>query len=113
MTLMPVWNIWVFDSSWSKAGALRWMPQRSLTSSCSPSSRLRQSPVALKTRPRVASPTGTLIGPPVSVTVAPRTRPSVGFIEIARTMPPPMCWATSRVIVVVSPPRVMPTVSAL
>ena len=49
MTLMPVSNISVFDSSWSKAGALRWMPQRSLTSSFSPSSRLRQSPVALKT----------------------------------------------------------------
>ena len=44
MTLMPVSNIWVFDSSWSKAGALRWMPQRSLTSSSSPSSRLRHSP---------------------------------------------------------------------
>ncbi len=49
MTLMPVSNIWVLDSSWSKAGALRWMPQRSLTSSFSPSSRLRQSPVALNT----------------------------------------------------------------
>ena len=35
MTLMPVSNIWVLDSSWSKAGALRWMPQRSLTSSFS------------------------------------------------------------------------------
>ena len=42
MTLMPVSNIWVFDSSWSKAGALRWMPHRSLTSSSSPSSRLRR-----------------------------------------------------------------------
>jgi F-type H+-transporting ATPase subunit gamma len=27
--------------------------------------------------------------------------PSVGFIEMARTMPSPMCWATSRVIEVV------------
>ena len=49
MTLMPVWNIWVFDSSWSKAGALRWMPQRSLTSNCSPSLRLSTWPVALNT----------------------------------------------------------------
>ena len=37
------------------------------------------------------------IGPPVSFTSVPRTRPSVGFIEIARTMLSPMCWATSRV----------------
>ena len=42
MTLMPVSNISVLDSSWSKAGALRWIPQRSVTSSVSPSSRLRQ-----------------------------------------------------------------------
>ena len=47
-----------------------------------------------------------VIGPPVSVTCAPRTRPSVGCSEMARTMPSPMCWATSRVIVCVSPPRV-------
>ena len=33
----------------------------------------------------------------MSVTVAPRTRPSVGCIEIARTVLSPMCWATSRV----------------
>ena len=67
MTLMPVSNISVLDSSWSKAGALRWMPQRSLTSSFSPSSRLRHSPSVLNTWPRVASPTGTVIGPPVSL----------------------------------------------
>src|SRR3954451_24684019 len=95
ITLMPVSNIWVFDSSWSNAGALRWMPQRSLTSRVSPSSRFRGSPSMLNTWPRVTSPTGTLIGPPVSVTVAPRTRPSVGCSEMARTMPSPMCWATS------------------
>jgi hypothetical protein len=29
---MPVSNISVFDSSWSKFGAWRWMPQRSVTS---------------------------------------------------------------------------------
>ena len=33
------------------------------------------------------------------VTAAPRTRPSVGCMEIARTMLSPMCWATSRVSV--------------
>src|SRR3954447_16359083 len=102
---MPVSNISVLDSSWSKAGALRWMPQRSLTSSFSPSSRLRHSPRVLNTRPSVASPTGTVIGPPVSVTWAPRTRPSVGCREMARTMPSPMCWATSRERVRFSPSR--------
>src|SRR5689334_18548776 len=95
MTLIPVSNIWVFDSSWSKSGALRWMPHRSLTSNFSPSSRFSGSPSMLNTWPRVTSPTGTLIGPPVSVTEAPRTRPSVGCSEIARTIPSPMCWATS------------------
>src|SRR6476646_3465975 len=113
MTLMPVSNIWVFDSSWSNAGALRWMPHRSLTSSFSPSSRFRHSPRVLKTWPRVASPTGTVIGPPVSLTCAPRTRPSVGCSEIARTMPSPMCWATSSDSVRVSPASVSSVSSRL
>src|SRR5688572_2227205 len=111
MTLMPVSNISVFDSSWSNAGALRWIPHRSLTSRVSPSSRLRHSPRVLNTRPRVASPTGTVIGPPVSVTSAPRTSPSVGWREIARTMPSPMCWATSSESVLVSP-RIVSSVSS-
>ena len=34
MTLMPVSNSCVFDSSWSKAGGLRWIGQRSVISSC-------------------------------------------------------------------------------
>ena len=59
--------------------------------------------MVLNTLPRVTLPTGTLIDSPVSVTWAPRTRPSVGFMEIARTMPSPMCWETSRVISWVSP----------
>ena len=106
MTLMPVSNIWVFDSSWSNCGARRWIPQRSVTSSVSPGSRLRQSPVALKTWPRVMSPTGTVMGPPVSCTAAPRTRPSVGWSEMARTMLSPTYWATSRLRLRVSPWRV-------
>ena len=113
MTLMPVSNISVLDSSWSKAGALRWMPQRSLTSSSSPSSRLRQSPRALNTWPLVTSPTGTEIGPPVSRTWAPRTSPSVGCSEMARTMPSPMCWATSRERTLVSPSSSRSTSSLL
>ncbi len=32
MTLMPVSKSWVFDSSWSKAGGLRWIGQRSVIS---------------------------------------------------------------------------------
>src|SRR6478752_3445927 len=96
MTLMPVSNIWVLDSSWSNAGAVRWMPQRSLASKVSPSARFMTSPVVLKTLPRVMSPTGTVIGPPVSCTGVPRTRPSVGCREMARTMLSPMCCATSR-----------------
>ena len=54
--------------------------------------------MTLKTCPRVTSPTGTVIGEPVSRTSVPRTRPSVGFREMARTMLSPRCWATSRVI---------------
>ncbi len=53
----------------------------------------------LNTWPLVTSPTGTEIGPPVSRTATPRTMPSVGFIEIARTRLSPMCCATSRVSV--------------
>ncbi len=37
MTLMPVSNSWVLLSSWSKAGGLRWIGQRSVISSFSPS----------------------------------------------------------------------------
>src|SRR6476620_8846720 len=113
MTLMPVSNIWVLDSSWSKAGAVRWIPQRSLASKVSPSARFMTSPVVLKTLPRVTSPTGTVIGPPVSCTGVPRTRPSVGCREIARTMLSPMCWATSRFRCRLSPPTSTSVVSRL
>ena len=96
---MPVSNIWVFDSSWSKAGGLRWIGQRSVISNFSPGCRLSTSPVTLNTWPLVTSPTGTEIGAPVSVTCAPRTRPSVGLSAMARTSESPRCWATSSVIV--------------
>ena len=68
MTLMPVSNISVFDSSWSNAGGVRWISQRSLMSS-SDSSTSSGSPRVLNTWPLVTSPTGTVIGLPVSVTV--------------------------------------------
>ncbi len=113
MTLMPVSNIWVLDSSWSNGGACRWIPQRSSIWRVSPSSRFMQSPVALNTLPSVTSPTGTEIGPPVSCTGAPRTSPSVGCSEIARTMLSPMSWATSRFSNLVSSPRVTSVVNRL
>ena len=46
-------------------------------------------------------------------TSAPRTRPSVGCIEMARTMLSPRCCATSRVSVLVPSARVTSTCSAL
>ena len=51
-----------------------------------------------------AAPTGTEIGPPVSITLPPRTRPSVASIAMVRTVDSPRCCATSstrRVAVVV------------
>src|SRR3954447_8366212 len=55
------------------------------------------SPMTLMMRPSVASPTGTEIGPPVSVTSCPRTRPSVASIATVRTVDSPRCCATSRI----------------
>ncbi len=110
---MPVSNISVFDSSWSKLGALRWMPQRSVTSMVSPGAPLSTSPVTSKTLPLVTSPTGTEMGPPVSRTSWPRTMPSVGLSEMARTRSSPRCWATSRVISVDSSPMVIVVFRAL
>jgi hypothetical protein len=73
----------------------------------------RDSPSALNTWPWVTSPTGTLIGAPVSVISAPRTTPSVGCSAIARTVSSPMCCATSRVNVLDSSPNATSVVSAL
>ena len=104
MTLMPVSNIWVLDSSWSNAGGLRWIGQRSVTVTVSPGFLLRMLPDTSNTWPLVTSPTGTEIGPPVSSTVAPRTRPSVGFRATVRTVESPRCCSTSRVILLVVSP---------
>src|SRR5690625_122327 len=103
MDLMPVSNIEVFDSSWSKFGAWRWIGHRSVTSSCS-SGLFRGDPTTSNTVPRVASPTGTEMAAPVSWTACPRTTPSVGFRAIPRTMPSPRCCAVSRVRVEASRP---------
>ena len=55
------------------------------------------SPSRLNTRPRHSSPTGTLIGSPVSTASVPRTRPSVAAMAMQRTTLSPMCWATSTI----------------
>ena len=46
-------------------------------------------------RPSVTSPTGTVIGPPVSTTSMPRDRPSVVSMATARTRSSPRCCCTS------------------
>src|SRR5664280_1255908 len=46
-------------------------------------------------RPSVPASTGTWIGPPVSLTSWPRTRPSVVSMAIVRTVDSPRCCATS------------------
>src|SRR4051795_5350585 len=111
MTLMPVSSISVRPSSWSKRGACRWMVQCGASLPYPGVS--RHSPRALNTWPLVASPTGTEIAEPVSATSAPRTRPSVGCIEMVRTTLSPRCWATSRVSVLPRSARVTSTLSAL
>src|SRR5919199_46075 len=91
-TLMPVSNISVVGVRFSTFGASRWIGQRSTSSAiCSPWSIV--SPSRLKIRPRVGSPTGTVIGPPVSTTSVPRASPSVVSIATARTRSSPRwCW---------------------
>src|SRR5450756_426410 len=52
-------------------------------------------PITFMMRPSVPAPTGTWIGPPVSLTSWPRTRPSVVSMAMVRTVDSPRCWATS------------------
>ena len=59
---MPVSSISVVGVRFSTSGAGRWIGQRSSPSTSSPSSIV--SPSRLKIRPKVALPTGTVIGPP-------------------------------------------------
>ncbi len=53
------------------------------------------SPRTLKIRPRVFSPTGTVMGAPVATASIPLTRPSVEPMAIQRTVSSPRCWDTS------------------
>ena len=55
-------------------------------------------PNTLNILPNVASPTGTVIGAPVSTTSIPLTSPSVELIDIHLTVSPPTCCATSATI---------------
>jgi hypothetical protein len=48
-------------------------------------------------RPSAAGPTGTLMKLPVSTISMPRTTPSVGSMDTARTWLRPMCCCTSSV----------------
>src|SRR5215470_15260873 len=111
MTLIPVSSISVLPSSWSNRGGLRWIGQRGASAAWPGLS--RQSPSTLNTWPLTTSPTGTAIAWPESATVAPRTRPSDGCIEMQRTMLSPRCWATSRVNVFFSCSSSTSTCSAL
>src|ERR1700689_339867 len=70
------------------------------------------SPSTLNTWPSTASPTGTEMPRPVWRTTAPRTSPSVGFMQTQRTRPSPICWATSPVTVMVAPSITMSTSTA-
>src|SRR6056297_108961 len=63
--------------------------------------------------PRVPGPTGTVIGLPLLTTDVPRTTPSVGCMHTARTRRSPRCWATSAVMVRLSPCSSRSKVSAL
>src|SRR5690242_9167730 len=53
-------------------------------------------------RPKVAGPTGTVIGPPVSTTSWPRTMPSVLSMAMQRTVRSPSSCATSNTSVLLA-----------
>ena len=55
------------------------------------------SPMTFTMRPNISRPTGTEMGAPVSMAFMPRTMPSVGCIETARTRLSPRCCCTSAI----------------
>ena len=93
MTLMPVSKICASVSIWSNAGGSRWIG--SMVSDFTAPLPSMGWPSTSNTRPSVASPTGTVIGAPVSLTSRPRARPSVEDIATARTQLLPRCCCTS------------------
>ena len=97
MTLRPVSKTTSAVVCWSNAGAARWMGSM-VVASTGPLPSMG-SPSTSKTRPSVTSPTGTVIGAPVSRTSAPRGRPSVVVMATARTQLLPRCCWTSQMSV--------------
>src|SRR5919205_768711 len=90
---MPVTRISASVDCSANSGAGRWIGSLRLVGTGPRSS--TGSPITLMMRPSVSGPTGTAIGPPVSTTLAPRTRPSVVSMAIVRTVFSPRCCATS------------------
>ena len=84
--LMPVSNTVSAALCSSSGGALRWIGQRGVCGgSGGPQS--RQVPVTSSSRPRTASPTGTVSGAPVVRTGVPRARPAVACSAIVSHRP--------------------------
>jgi hypothetical protein len=96
-TLRPVSKTSLIASCSSNAGAGRWMGAVRVGVNLPRLTSSRASPRRLKMRPLVSSPTGTLIGAPVSATTMPRRKPSVVAMAMQRTTSLPRCWATSSV----------------
>jgi hypothetical protein len=101
MTLMPVSKTCASVSIWSNAGASRWMGSISLDLTAPLPS--MGWPSTSNTRPSVTSPTGTVIGAPVSTASRPRDRPSVVDMATVRTQLFPRCCCTSTTSVPESP----------
>ena len=93
MTLRPVSKISISVVWSSKDGGSRWIG-RVWVALTGPLLSIAW-PSTSNTRPRVASPTGTVIAAPVSRTSVPRARPSVVVIATARTQLLPRCCWTS------------------
>ncbi len=91
--MMPVTSTSDSVDCAAKSGAAAWIGRYSVASTGPFSS--TGSPMTLRMRPSVTSPTGTWIALPVSVTFSPRTRPSVESMAMVRTVDSPRCWATS------------------
>merc|ERR1711871_73405 len=94
-TLIPVSKIAGFVSRSVKEGDGLWIGNPEGASHEPISS--TGTPRTLKIRPSVFAPTGTVIGAPVSLTLAPLLRPSVEVIETARTLLLPRSCCTSQV----------------
>jgi hypothetical protein len=92
MTLMPVSNTWALGSSVSKSGPAVDLPA---LVDLDRARRRRGLADHVEHVAEHASPTGT--GDAVAGVAhrVPRVRPSVGFMQMARTRLSPICWATS------------------